>query len=100
MSIGEQIKKYRKMCGMTQAELAEKIGRTESSVRKYENGDVEAPLLVIESIAEKLGTTVIELLGYSPQIIIYERIPLSGVPTTELLREIERRVKHGYRKED
>ena len=35
---GERIKSARKACGMTQAELAEKIGVKFSAIHKYENG--------------------------------------------------------------
>ena len=35
---GERIKEARKMRGMTQTELAEKIGMKFSAIHKYENG--------------------------------------------------------------
>ena len=38
LKIGEQIKKYRLMRGMTQNDLAEKIGITEKQISKIETG--------------------------------------------------------------
>lgn len=49
---------------MTQADLAEKIGRSESSVRKYEKGLTEIPHSVIEKIARALGVDAFELYAY------------------------------------
>ena len=38
MSVGENIRRYRKLRGMTQAQLAESVGLTEGAVRHYESG--------------------------------------------------------------
>jgi transcriptional regulator with XRE-family HTH domain len=61
--IGRNIKEKRKLIGMTQKELAMKILRTESSIRKYEKGLVEIPINIIEEIAKVLGTTPFKLIG-------------------------------------
>ena len=37
MSVGENIRRYRKLRGMTQAQLAEAVGLTEGAVRHYES---------------------------------------------------------------
>ena len=58
--IAENIKFFRKG-KMTQAELGRKIGRSESSIRKYESGLVEIPNSIIELIAEALGIDSIDL---------------------------------------
>ena len=63
IEIGKKIKQYRKG-KMTQQELAEKIGRTESSIRKYEKGLVTIPLDVLEMIAAALGITAFDLMGF------------------------------------
>lgn len=61
--IGKNIKRFRKG-KMTQAELAEKIGKSASSVKKYELGLVEIPNSVIEQIAVALGVAPRDLYGY------------------------------------
>ncbi|WP_290065600.1 helix-turn-helix domain-containing protein [Lactobacillus intestinalis] len=60
--IGKKIKQYRKG-KMTQQELANKIGKTESSIRKYEKGLVKIPLDVLEKIAETLNVSPFILMG-------------------------------------
>lgn len=60
--IGKKIKQYRKG-KMTQRELADLIGKTESSIRKYEKGLVTIPLDVLEKIASVLGVTAVQLIG-------------------------------------
>lgn len=61
--IGRKIKERRKECKITQTELADKIGKTESSIRKYEKGLVQIPTDVFEKIAEVLETTPHSLIG-------------------------------------
>lgn len=61
--IGKNIKRFRKG-KMTQGELAEKIGKSTSSIKKYELGLVEIPNSVIEEIAATLGVNARDLYGY------------------------------------
>ncbi|NPV89530.1 MAG: helix-turn-helix transcriptional regulator [Firmicutes bacterium] len=62
-SIGQSIKAYRKKAKITQSELASLIGKTESSIRKYEKGLIQAPINVIEQISNVFGVTPYELMG-------------------------------------
>lgn len=62
--IGMNIKKYRKG-KFTQQELADQIGKTESSIRKYEKGLVTIPLDVLNRIANALEVKVADLMGIS-----------------------------------
>lgn len=65
-SIGAKIQRCRKARGLTQAELAKRIGRTESSVAKYERGVVEIPMSVLEKISTELKVPLNFLLGVGP----------------------------------
>lgn len=65
--IGEKIKYYRKQNNITQKELAKMIGKTESSIRKYEKGLVDIPIKTIEDIAVSLKISVSDLLYISSQ---------------------------------
>jgi transcriptional regulator with XRE-family HTH domain len=58
VEIGERIKHYRQAKKITQKQLASMIGKTESSIRKYEKGLVEIPISVIENIAFSLDIPV------------------------------------------
>lgn len=60
--IGKTIKKYRQKRKLTQNELAELIGKTGSSVQKYESGVTEIPLSVLEKIAHVFKCHVLDLL--------------------------------------
>ena len=80
--IGMNIKKYRKG-KFTQQELADKIGKTESSIRKYEKGLVTIPLDVLNRIATALEVEVSDLMGISDYLKDAEQ----AVPETTSFRD-------------
>ena len=53
---------------MNQSELAEKIGKSLRTVQKYEKGEIEVAISVISDIAEVLGVSSSEILGYKSGI--------------------------------
>ena len=55
MKTGELIRKYRKAKGLTQAELADACGLTDSAIRNYELCNRTPGIEQIESIASALG---------------------------------------------
>ncbi|MCG9969994.1 helix-turn-helix domain-containing protein [Pelotomaculum terephthalicicum JT] len=63
IEIGNNIKRERKNKKLTQQELADKIGKTESSIRKYEKGLVQIPTDVLEQIASVLEVSPFNLMG-------------------------------------
>lgn len=63
IELGQKIKAARKAKKMTQVDLADKIGKTESSIRKYENGTVLIPTDIIQSIANALDVSPFTLMG-------------------------------------
>ena len=64
MSVGENIRRYRKLRGMTQVQLAEAVGLTEGAVRHYESGIRAVKPELLESIAAALGVSVNALKDY------------------------------------
>ncbi len=65
MTIGERIKYYRELAGMTQLELAKKAGVSYQAISKYENGVVtNIPTKRLQLIADALGTNGAVLMGY------------------------------------
>lgn len=64
MSVGENIRRYRKSRGMTQAQLAEAVGLTEGAVRHYESGIRAVKPELLESIAAVLGVSTNALKDY------------------------------------
>ena len=64
MSVGENIRRYRKSRGMTQAQLAEAVGLTEGAVRHYESGIRAVKPELLESISAALVVSVNALKDY------------------------------------
>lgn len=60
-----RIQELRKEAGMTQAELAAKIGVNPVTMSRYENGDRHPKIDKLEKMAELFVVTVDYLLGYS-----------------------------------
>ena len=62
MTIGEAIKDARIKAGMTQAELAERLGISPQAVSQYERGKKNPRLSTIQKFADALGIDVSDLL--------------------------------------
>lgn len=62
MKIGSNIKLYRKQKGLTQKQLAEKIGTTDSAITRYESDSREPSIETITKIAVALGVPVSKLI--------------------------------------
>jgi transcriptional regulator with XRE-family HTH domain len=61
--LGARIKAERQRAGLTQQELATKVGISRIYIAKLEAGDRTSPSLpVLEQIAKALGVTLVDLL--------------------------------------
>ena len=56
--VGEQIKKFRERRNMTQDDLAEKLGTTRQSIRRYEIGERNANQDILFALSDILGVAV------------------------------------------
>ena len=63
VQIGANIAAYRKRQGLTQAGLAEKLNYSDKAVSKWERGESVPDVVTLMGIAQRLGTTVNELLA-------------------------------------
>lgn len=71
MTIGERIHEARKKAGLTQTELAKKIGVMHSAIHKYETGIItNIPIDRIRSIASALNVTPAYLMGWEDDTTI------------------------------
>lgn len=61
--IGEHIARLRKERGITQVEMAERIGLSQSIVSKYESGELRLHAELIVRLAEVFRTSTDEVLG-------------------------------------
>ena len=62
-TIGDRIKYHRKRLGMTQEQLAERMGVSAQAVSKWENNLSCPDISVLPELAEVFGISVDELLG-------------------------------------
>lgn len=66
--IGFHIAQYRKRLGMTQEELANKLGVSFQAVSKWENGQTKPDIALLGELAFALESDINNLLGYSYSI--------------------------------
>lgn len=94
MSLGENIRKYRKNVDMTQVELAKKMGAIQSNVHRWEKNIVTPSLETIKKLAKVLNVSVDGLL-FSAQdkkkLRITDKELLERVKDIEDLNEEDRR---------
>ena len=65
MDIGSVIKKYRKDIGLTQEEMANRLGVTAPAVNKWENGNSNPDIELLAPIARLLNISLDTLLSQS-----------------------------------
>lgn len=65
--IGEKLKAKRISCGMTQQEVAEKIGRKQPIVGHWETGYSQPDANTLFMLCDIYGTTVDDVFGFSPK---------------------------------
>ena len=64
MDIGVVIKKYRKEAGMTQEEMANRLGVTTPAVNKWENSNSKPDIELLAPIARLLERSISEIEMY------------------------------------
>lgn len=75
MDIGNRIKQRRLSLGITAEDLAYEIGKSRTTIYRYENGDIEnIPTTVLEPLAEALRTTPSFLMGWDDDPEDYESL--------------------------
>ena len=65
--IGSNIQSGRKMMGLTQEQLAERLGVARQTVAKWEAGDSVPDLAHAGALAEALDVSLDALVGFDPQ---------------------------------
>lgn len=68
MKTGDIIRKYRKKSGMTQEEMAKRLGVTAPAVNKWENNNTLPDVALLAPIARLLGITTDELLSFKDEL--------------------------------
>lgn len=62
--IGARIRDARKAAKLNQTQLAERLNKTMRTVQKYESGEIEPSIAVINEIANILHVSPVSLIGY------------------------------------
>ena len=63
-TIGERIKTLRKKRGYNQKDLANLLGKSLRTIQKYESGEIEVSIAMVNELAKVLDTTSTYLLGH------------------------------------
>ena len=68
---------YRKKCGLTQAQLADKVGYTDKSISKWERGESVPDVFILKELANIFGIKVSALLdedaAKAPRNFVYTK---------------------------
>lgn len=86
MKIGENIRRARQNQGLTQSELAEKLGVSDRAVSRWETNAAEPGVSLLAQMALLLDTSADALLGVDPQQIHAEILHATDA-CTQLLRQ-------------
>lgn len=62
--LNNNIKNFRKFKGMTQEDLANKVGKTKNVISNWERGDNSPDIDSVEKICQVLGVTPNQLFGW------------------------------------
>lgn len=62
--VGQRIKMLRKRKGMNQSELAAALDKSLRTIQKYETGEIEVSIAIVNQLAELLDSTPTYILGY------------------------------------
>ncbi len=85
MQIGQTIKKHRKEKGMTQEDMANRLGVTAPAVNKWENGHTMPDIALLSPIARLFDISVDELLSHKEE--------LSDIEANKIAEEIYEKLK-------
>ena len=89
--IGVRIKKKREQLNLQLNELAEKIGISPSALSQIEKAKSFPSIITLKTIAEKLHTTVGELIGENDSLA---NNPVGNLPALALLAQLNNFKKH------
>ena len=91
--VGQRIKTLRKRKGMNQSELAAALDKSLRTVQKYETGEIEVSIAIVNQLAELLDSTPTYILGYESN-----REPIRGLADVlDFLFKLENIKELGFR---
>ncbi len=98
MNIGEVIRRHRREKGMTQEEMASRLGITAPAVNKWENGNTMPDITLLAPISRLLGITPDKLLSFREELTEEEIADYVGKIHKDLDEKEYREVFEGVRR--
>ena len=86
--LGSRIRQARDRAGLTQEQLAERIGVSRTAIARYESGEIEPKLHNLAAIAETLNVSTDELLGVRVSVSGLSLSPEAEAALGAFIREI------------
>jgi len=77
-ALGRRIAAERVAAGLTQAELAKRVGIVRKTMVRYENGERDAPFITLIGIARELGLESVSDLTVAAETIAKREVPSPG----------------------
>jgi transcriptional regulator with XRE-family HTH domain len=75
VELGARIAQLRKQSHITQVQMAEALGVSQSAITSYEGGQRRVPVSMLPLLARTLGVSVEELIGEQPSAAARKRGP-------------------------
>lgn len=94
-SIGSTIKCLRKAMGVTQDEMAQKLGVTYQAVSKWENDITQPDIMMIPALATYFGVSIDELFGYKLNVMTDKERLLDFMAKNQILCKGNFALKNG-----
>ena len=93
MNIGDKIKHFRGVKGLSQKEVAVSIGIDQAQYSRIESGKVEPTVSSLEKIAEALGVDISELFSKAKPVDIntYDKNVVEKLQLLDELEEVEKK---------
>lgn len=94
-SIGNTIKCLRKAMGVTQDEMARKLGVTYQAVSKWENDAAQPDIGLLPTLAAYFGVSIDELFGYKLNVMTHKERFIDFMAKNQILRKGNFTLKNG-----
>ena len=85
LKLNDNICFYRKKQGLTQEELAQKIGCATITIRQYESGKREPSIIVLGKLANALDVDIFDLIPEDPEITTTSSLSQDQIDAIETL---------------
>ena len=102
MTLGKKLANYRKLAGLTQQQLGEKLNISPQAISKWENDLAEPDLSTIRALSKLYNISIVELIEQENEISLPVIQESQGIDEEELKEEIKEDIKENIKdiKED